>query len=66
VGYLGHDGELDTAVVIRAAVVRNGVAHVRAGAGIVFDSDPHSEALETRRKAEAVLRAIVAAGEHRV
>lgn len=66
VGYLGHDGELDTAVVIRAAVVRDGVAHVRAGAGIVFDSDPHSEALETRRKAEAVLRAIAAAGDQRV
>ncbi len=65
VGYLGHDGELDTAVVIRAAVVRDGVAHVRAGAGIVFDSDPHSEALETRRKAEAVLRAIAAAGDQR-
>lgn len=60
VGYLDHDGELDTAVVIRAAVVRDGIAYVRAGAGIVFDSDPESEALETRRKAEAVLRAIAA------
>lgn len=66
VGFLDHDGELDTAVIIRAAVVRDGTAHVRAGAGIVFDSDPASEALETRRKAEAVLRAIAAAGEHRV
>jgi len=66
VGYLDHDGELDTAVVIRAAVVRDGIAYIRAGAGIVFDSDPSSEALETRRKAEAVLRAIAAAGDHRV
>jgi anthranilate synthase component I len=49
---------MDTAIVIRAAVVRGGVASVRAGAGIVYDSDPASEALETRRKAEAVLRAI--------
>lgn len=63
VGFLDHDGSLDTAVVIRAAVVRDGIAHVRAGAGIVFDSDPMSEALETRRKAEAVLRAISAAGD---
>jgi anthranilate synthase component 1 len=44
--------------VIRAALVRDGVASVRAGAGIVFDSDPESEALETRRKAEAVILAI--------
>jgi anthranilate synthase component 1 len=62
VGYLTHDGALDTAIVIRAAVVRDGIASVRAGAGIVFDSDPASEAHETRRKAEAVLRAIAAAG----
>ncbi|HEV8357950.1 MAG TPA: anthranilate synthase component 1 [Gemmatimonadales bacterium] len=62
VGYLTHDGTMDTAIVIRAAVVRNGTARVRAGAGIVFDSDPASEANETRRKAEAVLRAIAPAG----
>ena len=58
VGYLSHDGAMDTAIVIRAAVVRDGSAQVRAGAGIVFDSDPAEEARETRRKAEAVLRAI--------
>jgi anthranilate synthase component 1 len=62
VGYLTHDGTMDTAIVIRAAVVRDGTARVRAGAGIVFDSDPASEATETRRKAEAVLRAIGADG----
>ena len=62
VGYLTHDGTMDTAIVIRAAVVRNGTARVRAGAGIVFDSDPVSEANETRRKAEAVLRAVAGAG----
>lgn len=61
-GYLTQDGEMDTAIVIRAAVVRDGVARVRAGAGIVFDSDPVSEALETRRKAEAVLCAIAGGG----
>ncbi|NOT08491.1 MAG: anthranilate synthase component 1 [Gemmatimonadales bacterium] len=64
VGFLSHSGEMDTAIVIRAAVVRNGVASVRAGAGIVFDSDPMSEAQETRRKAEAVLRAIAGAAEN--
>ena len=66
VGYLSHDGAMDTAIVIRAAVVRDGVARVRAGAGIVHDSDPDAEALETRRKAEAVLRAIAAAGGNNV
>jgi anthranilate synthase component 1 len=58
VGYLTSDGAMDTAIVIRAAIVRDGIARVRAGAGIVIDSEPAREALETRRKAEAVLRAI--------
>ena len=58
VGYLARDGALDTAIIIRSALVREGVAHVRAGAGIVLDSDPATEAMETRRKAAAVLGAI--------
>ena len=62
VGCLLADGSMDTAIVIRAALVRDGVAHVRAGAGVVHDSVPMREADETRRKAEAVLRAIAAAG----
>lgn len=64
VGYLANDGTMDTAIVIRAAVVEDGLARVRAGAGIVYDSVPASEALETRRKAEAVLTAITGAGDH--
>ncbi len=58
VGYLRHDGTLETAIVIRSAVVRNGVATVRAGAGVVLDSDPDAEAAETRAKVRAVLEAI--------
>ena len=58
VGYLTHGGELDTAIVIRSAVVHDGIAHVRAGAGVVLDSDPAAEAAETRRKAQAVLEAV--------
>jgi anthranilate synthase component I len=58
VGYLTHGGELDTALVIRAAVVRDGIAAVRAGAGVVAASDPDREALETRHKAAAVLDAV--------
>ncbi|MDR0247847.1 MAG: anthranilate synthase component 1 [Burkholderiales bacterium] len=61
IGYLRGDGSFDTAIVIRAALVQNGVAHIRAGAGIVHDSVPLLEADETRRKAEAVLRAIAIA-----
>ena len=58
VGYLDHDGSLDTAIVIRSAFVREDVAQVRAGAGVVLDSDPRAEAAETRHKAAAVLRAL--------
>ena len=61
VGYLLGDGSLDAAIIIRAAVVRAGVARVRAGAGVVHDSVADHEAAETRRKAEAVLGAIAAA-----
>ena len=58
VGYLTRSGEMDTAIVIRSALVRDGVAHVRAGAGVVLDSDPVREAEETRRKAMSVLQAV--------
>ncbi len=61
VGYVRGDGSLDTAIIIRSALVQNGMAHVRAGAGVVHDSVPQLEADETRRKAEAVLRAITRA-----
>lgn len=58
VGYLRGDGAMDTAIVIRSALVRDGVATVRAGAGIVHDSVPEAEADETRRKAAAAIAAI--------
>lgn len=58
IGYFTGEGELDTAVVIRSALVKDGVAHVRAGAGVVHDSDPAAEADETRRKAANVLEAL--------
>ncbi|MCL2012429.1 MAG: anthranilate synthase component 1 [Cystobacterineae bacterium] len=61
IGYFRGDGSFDTAIVIRAALVQNGVAHIRAGAGVVNDSVALLEADETRRKAEAVLRAIALA-----
>lgn len=58
VGWVAGNGELESAVVIRSAIVTDGIAHVRAGAGVVHDSDPLAEADETRRKASAVLSAI--------
>ncbi|MGR5120810.1 anthranilate synthase component 1 [Vibrio astriarenae] len=58
VGYLTGEGTLDTCIVIRSAYVENGIAQVQAGAGVVFDSDPQSEADETRGKAQAVISAI--------
>lgn len=58
VGYLCANGDLDTAIVIRSALVRHGIARVQAGAGVVADSDPMAEADETRRKARAVLAAL--------
>lgn len=61
VGYLTADGRMDTGIVIRAAVVQQGRAYVRAGAGVVYDSDPMAEADETRRKAQAVLDAVARA-----
>ena len=57
VGYLGFHGDMDLAIAIRTAVVKDGQIHVQAGAGIVADSDPDSEWEETRNKARAMLRA---------
>jgi anthranilate synthase component 1 len=67
VGYLGYDGNLDTAITIRSAVLREGRAHLHTGAGIVAGSIPESEFEETEHKAAAVREAIDLAagvGEH--
>ncbi len=63
VGYLGYDGNLDTAITIRSAVLKEGQAHVHTGAGIVAASVPEREFEETEHKAAALRRAIeMAAG----
>lgn len=61
VGYLDFAGDADTAITIRSALVRDGVAHVQAGAGVVADSVPASEHAECRNKAAAVVSAVGAA-----
>ncbi len=61
VGYFGFNGDMDTAIAIRTILLKNGVAHIQVGAGIVFDSVPQKEWEECNNKAAAVLRAIEAA-----
>ena len=57
VGYLGFNGDMDLAIAIRTAVVKNGMLYAQAGAGIVADSVPDNEWIETLNKARAVIRA---------
>ncbi len=61
VGYIDFAGNLDTCITIRTVLLKDGVAHVQAGAGIVADSKPVTEEAETRSKAGAMLAAIAAA-----
>lgn len=57
VGYLGFNGDMDLAIAIRTGVIKDGRLHVQAGAGIVADSIPQNEWIETQNKAKALLRA---------
>lgn len=64
VGYVGWGGiNLDTAIAIRTAIIKDGMAYVQAGAGIVADSDPSREFEETESKAGAVLAALALANQ---
>ena len=58
IGYLAHDGDLDLNILIRTMTVHDGEVQLRAGAGIVVDSDPERELEETRAKARGLLRAL--------
>ncbi|MBI3973267.1 MAG: anthranilate synthase component I [Chloroflexi bacterium] len=58
VGYFSYDGNLDTAITIRTMVIKDGVAHVQAGGGVVADSVPETEYQETLNKAAALIRAL--------
>ena len=57
VGYLSFSGDMDVAIAIRTGVIRDGMLHSQAGAGVVADSDPTAEWKETEAKARAVLTA---------
>jgi anthranilate synthase component 1 len=61
VGYIGWSGNLDTAIAIRTAVIKDGTLHIQAGAGVVHDSIPLNEWEETLNKGRAVFRAVAMA-----
>jgi len=61
VGYLGWNGNMDTAIAIRTAVVKNGKLYIQAGAGVVADSVPRLEWKETMNKGRAVFKAVAMA-----
>src|SRR5438552_5372275 len=62
VGYFGFDGNVDSCIALRSAVLKNGKAYFQAGAGIVADSDAHREYEETINKARAMMQALALAG----
>jgi anthranilate synthase component 1 len=57
VGYFGADGSVDTCIVLRTALIRDGMMYIQAGGGVVADSDPDAEYDETQHKARALRRA---------
>lgn len=57
-GYISFSGDMDTCILIRTMIVKDGVAYLQAGAGIVYDSDPESEYAETQNKARAMFHAV--------
>jgi anthranilate synthase component 1 len=57
IGYFGASGEMDTCIVLRTAIIKDGLMHAQAGAGVVYDSDPAYEHRECVNKAQALFRA---------
>ncbi|HLH10922.1 MAG TPA: anthranilate synthase component I [Methylovirgula sp.] len=57
IGYFGAQGDMDTCIILRTSVVKDGLMHVQAGAGVVYDSDPAYEQRECVNKAQALFRA---------
>jgi anthranilate synthase component 1 len=62
-GYFGYDGNMDTCIMLRTALLKNGKIHIQAGAGVVADSDPAFEYQETVSKASALLKAVAIADQ---
>ncbi len=64
VGYFGWNGDLDTCIALRTAVLKDGQIHIQAGGGVVLDSDPQYEFDETLHKANALKKAAALAGRY--
>jgi anthranilate synthase component 1 len=62
-GYFGYDGNMDTCIMLRTALLKDGVIHMQAGAGVVADSVPSAEYQETISKASALLKAVAIASQ---
>ncbi len=60
-GYFGYDGNMDTCIMLRTSMIKDGLIHIQAGAGVVADSDPASEYQETINKAAALFKAVAIA-----
>jgi anthranilate synthase component 1 len=60
-GYFGYDGNSDTCIMLRTSLIKDGVIHIQAGAGVVADSVPESEFQETINKASALFKAVAIA-----
>src|SRR5204862_7395520 len=60
-GYFGYDGNMDTCIMLRTALLKDGKIHIQAGAGVVADSVPASEYQETISKASALFKAVAMA-----
>jgi len=63
IGYFGFNGNVDSCIALRCAVLKNGHAYFQAGAGIVSDSDPQREYDETVIKARAMMKALAMANQ---
>jgi len=63
IAYIGFDGNIDSCITIRTAIIKDGIAYVQAGAGIVADSVPEHEWMETVNKASALIQTIQLAEE---
>ena len=63
-GYISSNGDMDSCIVLRTALIKDGMLHIQAGAGIVYDSVPENEFQECVNKAMAIISAAEAAAEN--
>ena len=64
VGYFSGNGDMETCIILRSALIKDNKIHLQAGAGVVFDSNPQSEYQECLNKARALMKAAEAIKEY--